>query len=166
MRVGIGYDVHPLAANRKLILGGVEIPYALGLLGHSDADVLIHAICDAILGAAGLGDIGGHFPDTDAAYAGIDSLVLLRRVQALIENNYSIENVDSTIIAQRPKLASYIPEMRRRLADKLGVSINQVNIKATTSEGLGFIGKGKAIAVQAIVSLVESKKEIDGIKDL
>ena len=156
MRLGIGYDVHRLVENRKLILGGVEIPYPLGLLGHSDADVLTHAICDAILGAAALGDIGQHFPDTDPAYAGINSLILLERVKALIATDYSIQNVDSTIIAQRPKLAPYIPEMRRRLAETLGISVNQVNVKATTSEGLGFVGKGKAIVAQAVVCLVES----------
>ena len=159
MRVGIGYDVHRLVANRKLILGGVEIPYAFGLLGHSDADVLTHAICDAILGAAGLGDIGQHFPDTDAAYAGISSLVLLERVKALIASDYSIQNVDSTVIAQRPKLAPYIPQMRQCLAETLGISTQQVNVKATTSEGLGFIGKGKAIAAHAIVCIAEVENE-------
>ena len=154
MRVGIGYDVHRLGADRKLIIGGVTIPYKLGLIGHSDADVLTHAICDAMLGAAGLGDIGQHFPDTDAAYAGIDSLILLDKVKALISADYAIQNVDSTVIAQRPKLASYIPAMRQRLAETLGISSDRVNVKATTSEGLGFIGKGEAIAVQAIVCLV------------
>jgi 2-C-methyl-D-erythritol 2,4-cyclodiphosphate synthase len=154
MRVGIGYDVHRLGANRKLILGGVTIPYELGLLGHSDADVLTHAICDAMLGAAGLGDIGQHFPDTDPAYAGIDSLILLDKVKALISADYAIQNVDSTVIAQRPKLAPYIPAMRQRLAETLGISSGQINVKATTSEGLGFIGEGKAIAAQAIVCLV------------
>jgi 2-C-methyl-D-erythritol 2,4-cyclodiphosphate synthase len=155
MRVGIGYDVHRLGADRKLIIGGVTIPYKLGLIGHSDADVLTHAICDAMLGAAGLGDIGQHFPDTDAAYAGIDSLILLDKVKGLISADYAIKNVDSTAIAQRPKLAPYIPAMRRRLAETLSISSGQVNVKATTSEGLGFIGKGKAIAAQAIVCLVE-----------
>ncbi|MCZ6675904.1 MAG: 2-C-methyl-D-erythritol 2,4-cyclodiphosphate synthase [Candidatus Poribacteria bacterium] len=157
MRVGIGYDVHRLVGARKLILGGVEIPHELGLLGHSDADVLTHAICDAILGAAGLGDIGQHFPDTDPAYAGIDSLVLLDRVQALISADYAIQNVDSTVVAQRPKLAPYISRMRQRLAATLDISIHQINVKATTSEGLGFIGKEKAIAAQAIVCLVETR---------
>ena len=155
MRVGIGYDVHRLGENRKLILGGVTIPYELGLIGHSDADVLTHAICDAILGAAGLGDIGQHFPDTDPAYAGINSLILLGKVKTLISSDYAIQNVDSTVIMERPKLAPYIPSMRRCLAETLGIASNQVNIKATTSEGLGFIGEGKAAAAKAIVCLAE-----------
>lgn len=155
MRVGIGYDVHRLGDNRKLILGGVTIPYELGLIGHSDADVLTHAICDAILGAAGLGDIGQHFPDTDPAYAGIDSLILLGKVKTLISLDYAIENVDSTVIMERPKLAPYIPSMRRRLAETLDIASNQVNVKATTSEGLGFIGEGEAAAAEAIVCLAE-----------
>lgn len=157
MRIGIGYDIHRLGENRKLILGGVTIPYELGLIGHSDADVLTHAICEAMLGAAGLGDIGHHFPDTDAAYAGIDSLILLGRVKALISADYAIQNVDSTVIMQRPRLAPYIPAMRQRLAETLGVSSNRVNVKATTSEGLGFIGEGKATAAEAIVCLTELK---------
>ena len=155
MRVGIGYDVHRLGKNRKLILGGVTIPYELGLIGHSDADVLTHAICDAILGAAGLGDIGQHFPDTDPAYAGIDSLILLGKVKTLISLNYAIQNVDSTVIMERPKLAPYIPSMRQCLAETLGIASNQVNVKATTAEGLGFIGEGKAAAAEAIVCLAE-----------
>lgn len=155
MRVGIGYDVHRLGENRKLILGGVTIPYELGLIGHSDADVLTHAICDAILGAAGLGDIGQHFPDTDPAYAGIDSLILLGKVKTLISLDYAIQNVDSTVIMERPKLAPYIPSMRRCLAETLDIASNQVNVKATTSEGLGFIGEGKAAAAEAIVCLTE-----------
>ncbi len=155
MRVGIGYDVHRLRENRKLILGGVTIPYELGLIGHSDADVLTHAICDAILGAAGLGDIGQHFPDTDPAYAGIDSLILLGKVKTLISLDYAIQNVDSTVIMERPKLAPYIPSMRRCLAETLDIASNQVNVKATTSEGLGFIGEGKAAAAEAIVCLTE-----------
>ena len=153
MRVGIGYDVHRLVEKRRLILGGVQIPFAQGLLGHSDADVLTHAICDAILGAAGLGDIGVHFPDTDAAYADINSLVLLKQVKVLVDQDYAVQNVDSTVIAERPKLAAYIPKMRQQLADTLSVSVDRINIKATTSEGLGFIGEEKAIAAQAIVSL-------------
>ena len=153
MRVGIGYDVHRMVENRRLILGGVQIPYPKGLLGHSDADVLTHAICDAILGAAGMGDIGIHFPDTDAAYADINSLVLLKQVKALINQDYAVLNVDSTVIAQRPKLAAYIPTMRQQLANTLSVTVDRINIKATTSEGLGFIGEEKAIAAQAIVSL-------------
>ena len=155
MRVGIGYDVHRLGENRKLILGGVTIPYELGLIGHSDADVLTHAICDAILGAAGLGDIGQHFPDTDPAYAGIDSLILLGKVKTLISLNYAIQNVDSTVIMERPKLAPYIPLMRQCLAETLAIASSQVNVKATTSEGLGFIGEGKAAAAEAIVCLAE-----------
>jgi len=156
MRVGIGYDLHRLVPNRKLILGGVEIPHTLGLLGHSDADVLTHAIIDAILGAAALGDIGSHFPDTDPAYEGINSLSLLQKAKARVENlGYLVQNVDSTIIAQRPKLAPHIPEMRRRLAETLGLFPNEVSVKATTSEGVGIVGDEKAIAAQAIVSLVE-----------
>ena len=156
MRVGIGYDLHRLVPNRKLILGGVEIPHTLGLLGHSDADVLTHAISDAILGAAALGDIGSHFPDTDPAYEGINSLILLRKVKAKVENlGYVVQNVDSTVIAQRPKLAPHIPEMRGRLAATLGLSANEVNVKATTSEGVGVVGKEEAIVAQAIVCLVE-----------
>ena len=156
MRVGIGYDLHRLGPNRKLILGGVEIPHTLGLLGHSDADVLTHAIIDAILGAAALGDIGSHFPDTDPAYEGINSLTLLQKVKAKVENlGYNVQNVDSTIIAQRPKLAPHIPEMRRRLAETLGLSANEVNVKATTSEGVGVVGEERAIEAQAIVCLIE-----------
>ncbi len=157
MRVGIGYDVHRLGENRKLILGGVTIPYELGLIGHSDADVLTHAICDAMLGAAGLGDIGQHFPDTDAAYAGIDSLILLSRVKVLISTDYAIQNVDSTVIIQRPRLAPYIPAMRQRLAETLDISTDRVNVKATTSERLGFIGEGKAVGAEAVVCLVQLK---------
>lgn len=156
MRVGIGYDLHRLVPDRKLILGGVEIPHELGLLGHSDADVLSHAIIDAILGAAALGDIGSHFPDTDRAYEGINSLILLGNVKAKAENlGYVLRNVDSTIIAQRPKLAPHIPEMRRRLASSLGLSVNEVNVKATTSEEVGVVGREEAIAAQAIVCLFE-----------
>ncbi len=153
IRVGIGYDVHRLVANRKLIMGGVNIPFEMGLLGHSDADVLIHAICDAILGAATLGDIGQHFPDSDPVYKSIDSLILLKKVMELILSDFDIENIDSTIICQRPKLAPYIPEMRNRLARILQVLPDQVNIKATTSEGLGFVGVEKGIAAQAICAL-------------
>lgn len=154
MRVGIGYDVHRLVSNRKLILGGVEISYHLGLLGHSDADVLTHAIIDAILGAAALGDIGTHFPDTDARYEGMDSLIFLRKVAEKIrKNGYRIQNVDSTIIAQRPKLAPYIPHMRTTLAGTLNISLGQIGIKATTSEGLGVVGKGKAIVAHAVACL-------------
>lgn len=156
MRVGIGYDVHRLVPNRELILGGIKMPYDLGLLGHSDADVLTHAICDAILGAAALGDIGRHFPDTQPAYEGIDSLILLKQVKDQITDlGYAIQNVDSTIIAQRPKLAPYIPQMQQRLAETLEISTSTVNVKATTSEGLGFVGEGKAIVAQAIVCLIQ-----------
>ena len=154
MRVGIGYDVHRLVSNRKLILGGVEISYHLGLLGHSDADVLTHAIIDAILGAAALGDIGTHFPDTDARYEGMDSFIFLRDVVAKVRlDGYQIENIDSTVIAQRPKLAPYISEIRARLAETLHVAVTQVNVKATTAEELGVVGEGKAIAAHAIACL-------------
>ncbi len=156
MRIGIGYDVHQLVENRKLILGGVEIPYHLGLLGHSDADVLTHAICDAILGAAVLGDIGTHFPDTDASYAGMDSQFFLRTIAAKVrQQDYIIGNVDSTVIAQRPKLAPYIGQMRQVLAKTLDISEPQVSVKATTSEGLGVVGEGKAIVAQAVVTLTK-----------
>ena len=154
MRVGIGYDIHRLVSNRKLILGGVEISYHLGLLGHSDADVLTHAIIDAILGAAALGDIGTHFPDTDARYKGMDSLIFLRDIVAKVRSRgYRIENVDSTVIAQRPKLAPYMAEIRVRLAETLNVTVEQVNIKATTAEELGVVGEGKAIVAHAIACL-------------
>ncbi len=154
MRVGIGYDVHRLVENRRLILGGVEIPYHLGLLGHSDADVLTHAIVDAILGAAALGDIGIHFPDTDARYKGMDSFVFLRdTVLKITERGYRIENIDSTVVAQRPKLAPYISQMRKRLAKTLEIDVAQVNIKATTAEELGVVGEGKAIVAYATVCL-------------
>lgn len=154
MRIGIGYDVHQLVENRKLILGGVEIPYHLGLLGHSDADVLTHAICDAILGAAALGDIGTHFPDTDESFAGMDSQVFLRTITEKIrEHAYIIENVDSTVIAQKPKLAPYISQMQRVLAKTLDITETQVSVKATTAEGLGIVGEGKAIVAQAVVCL-------------
>ena len=154
MRVGIGYDIHQLISNRQLILGGVEISYHLGLLGHSDADVLTHAIIDAILGAAALGDIGTHFPDTDARYEGMDSLVLLRDIVAKVKlQGYHIENIDSTVIAQRPKLAPYISEIRARLAETLDIAVAQINVKATTAEELGVVGEGKAIVAHAIASL-------------
>ena len=141
MRIGIGYDVHQLTQNRKLILGGVEIPYHLGLIGHSDADVLTHAICDAILGAAALGDIGTHFPDTDAVYAGMDSQVFLRDIAVKIrERHFIIQNIDSTVIAERPKLAPYVIQMRRKISESLNISEEQVSVKATTAEGLGIVG--------------------------
>jgi len=156
MRIGTGYDVHRLAESRELILGGVKIPYEKGLLGHSDADVLVHAIMDALLGAAALGDIGKHFPDTDGTYKGISSLELLKRVKKLLDDKlYLIENIDATIIAQKPKLAGYIPEMIKNIASVLEISEDQVNIKATTEEGLGFTGEGLGMAAQA-VCLIES----------
>ena len=154
MRIGTGYDVHKLAENRKLIIGGVEIPYERGLLGHSDADVLLHAIMDALLGAAGLGDIGLHFPDTGAEFKDIDSRILLRRVKALLsEAGYEVENVDATIIAQRPKMRPHIEAMRANIAEDLGIRVSQVNVKATTEEGLGFTGEGLGIAAQAVCLL-------------
>ena len=151
IRVGHGFDVHAFAENRKLIIGGVDIPYELGLAGHSDADVLLHAICDALLGAAGLGDIGRHFPDTDMAFAGIDSRILLRRVaQQLHQRGWRVGNVDATIIAQAPKMAPHIARMTAHIADDLGVSIDRVNVKATTTEKLGFTGRGEGIAAEAV----------------
>ena len=142
MRIGFGYDVHKLTENRKLIIGGVEIPYSLGLLGHSDADVLTHAVMDALLGAATLGDIGKHFPDTDDKYSGADSIKLLCHVKKLLdENNYEIENIDATIIAQKPKMADYIPKMKLRFCEALNLPETAVNIKATTTEHLGFEGR-------------------------
>lgn len=151
MRIGHGYDVHRLVRGRDLIIGGVKIDYEFGLLGHSDADVLTHAIMDALLGAAALGDIGKHFPDSDPAYAGADSLALAANVSALLRSNgYRIINVDSTVLAQQPKLAPFIPIMRERLAAALGVSIDDVSVKATTEEGLGFTGSGEGIAAHAV----------------
>jgi len=158
MRIGQGYDVHKLVENRALILGGVTIDYPLGLLGHSDADVLTHAIMDALLGAAGLGDVGLHFPDSDAKYQDANSLELLKQVCALLrEKNLAVGNIDSTIIAQRPNLANYMPAMRDNLAVACDISPKQVNVKATTEEGLGFTGSGEGIAAQAIVLLVEGE---------
>ena len=154
MRVGLGYDVHKLVEDRKLILGGVEVPHTLGLLGHSDADVLVHAIMDALLGAAALGDIGKHFPDTDEAYKGADSMVLMARVRELIEEKgYVIENIDATIIAQKPKLRPYIDQMEENIAKVLRIERDQINVKATTEERLGFTGREEGMAAQAICSL-------------
>lgn len=151
MRIGHGYDVHRLVPGRPLIIGGVSIPFELGLLGHSDADVLIHAVCDALLGAAGLGDIGKHFPDTDSAYKDIDSRLLLRKTAELIkEKGFNTVNVDITVIAQRPKLASYIPEMKKNISSDLNAAPDCINIKATTEEGLGFTGSGGGIAAHAV----------------
>ena len=156
MRVGMGYDVHKLAENRKLIIGGVEIPHEKGLLGHSDADVLLHAIMDALLGAAALGDIGTHFPDTEERYKGISSISLLRHVGELLEEHlYVIGNIDATIIAQAPKMFPHIPKMRKNIANTLEIDEEQVNIKATTEEGLGFTGAKEGISAQAICLLEE-----------
>jgi len=154
MRIGHGYDVHRLVPERKLILGGVEVPYDLGLLGHSDADVLLHAICDAVLGALGAGDIGKHFPDTDPAYKGISSLKLLREVMALAAGRgYVISNLDATVIAQRPRLASHIPAMVEKIAEACTADLTRVNVKATTTEELGFEGRGEGISAHAVVLL-------------
>ena len=154
MRIGMGYDVHKLVKERDLILGGVKIPYELGLLGHSDADVLLHAIMDSLLGAAALGDIGKHFPDTDSKYKGISSIELLKHVGNLLtEHNYKIGNIDATIIAQRPKMAPHIPTIRENIASALNISVDQINVKATTEEGLGFTGEGLGISSQSICLL-------------
>ena len=156
MRIGQGFDVHALVAGRKLVIGGVTIPFEKGLAGHSDADVLIHAVCDALLGAAGLGDIGAHFPDTDARYKDIDSRKLLREVaQLLKKNGRRVVNVDATIIAQAPKMAPHVPAMRANLAADLGVAVDSINIKAKTSEKLGFVGRGEGIAAEAVALLTD-----------
>ena len=157
LRVGQGFDVHAFAENRKLILGGVAIPYDKGLLGHSDADVLLHAICDALLGAVALGDIGKHFPDTDAKFKNIDSRELLRDVAARIESlGWQVCNVDATLIAQAPKMAPHIPAMAANIAADLGVKLDQINVKATTTEELGFTGRGEGIAAQAVCLLIRA----------
>lgn len=154
MKIGQGYDVHQLTEGRDLILGGVKIPYEKGLLGHSDADVLVHAVMDALLGAAALGDIGEHFPDSDPAYKGISSIELLRKVGGLLEENgYVIENIDATVIAQRPKLAPYRPQMAENMAEALHIDKDRISVKATTEEGLGFTGRGEGIASMAITLL-------------
>ncbi len=156
MRIGTGYDVHKLVEGRKLILGGVEIPYEKGLLGHSDADVLAHAVMDAALGAAALGDIGKHFPDTDDAYKGASSIALMESVREILaKEGYRIVNIDSTVIAQRPKLAAYINMMRKNMASALGIGQDRVSVKATTEEGLGFTGSGDGIAAQAVCLIEE-----------
>ena len=156
MRIGMGYDVHKLVEDRDLILGGVKIPYSLGLLGHSDADVLLHAIMDSLLGAAALGDIGKHFPDSDHRYKGISSIELLKHVGSLLkENNWLIENIDSTIIAQKPKMAPHIENIRKNISEALNINIDQINVKATTEEGLGFTGEGKGISSQSICLLTK-----------
>lgn len=154
MRIGTGYDVHKLIENRDLIIGGIKIPYEKGLLGHSDADVLVHAIMDALLGAAALGDIGKHFPDSNSEYKGVSSIELLKKVKKLLEDKlYIIENIDATIIAQKPKLASYLPEMVKTIAEALDIEEDRVNIKATTEEGLGFTGAELGIAANAVCLL-------------
>ena len=154
MRIGHGYDVHKLVEGRKLILGGVEVPHTLGLLGHSDADVLTHAVMDALLGAAALGDIGQHFPDTDDRYLGADSMVLLSHVMELIrEKGYQVGNLDATIIAQKPKLMPYLPNMRQRLAEVMGIQLDQINLKATTEEHLGFTGRQEGISAHCVCLL-------------
>ena len=162
MRFGIGYDVHRMVVNRKLILGGVEIPYIKGLLGHSDADVLCHALADALLGAAALGDIGKHFPETDPRFKDVSSLVLLKHVGTLLRtNSYEIINVDSTVILQQPKIAPYIKRMRENIAQMLELSIDQVSVKATTSEELGFIGMGEGAAAYAVASIQGKQMNLD-----
>lgn len=162
MRIGMGYDVHRLTQGRPLIMGGVEIPYEKGLLGHSDADVLLHAVMDALLGAAALGDIGKHFPDTDPAYRGISSMELLKHVGKLLEDGcFLVENIDATIIAQAPKMRLHIDRMRRNIADALKIDISQVNVKATTEEGLGFTGSGEGISAQAICLLASPMELYD-----
>lgn len=158
MRIGMGYDVHHLVPGRDLILGGVTMDYEMGLLGHSDADVLLHAIMDALLGAAALGDIGKHFPDTDPAYKGASSIRLMEHVRELIHREgFSVENVDATIIAQRPKMRPYIDQMRKNIARALDVELSRINVKATTEEGLGFTGTGEGISAQAVCLLSEQR---------
>jgi 2-C-methyl-D-erythritol 2,4-cyclodiphosphate synthase len=158
MRIGTGYDVHRLAGGRQLVLGGVIIPFELGLEGHSDADVLVHAVMDAMLGALALGDIGSHFPDTDSTFRGISSLKLLSRVASLCRDlGYTVANIDAVIMAEKPRLAAYIPRMRENMAGVLEISMEQVSVKATTTEGLGFCGRGEGIAAQAVVLLYRSQ---------
>ena len=160
MRVGYGYDVHPLVKGRKLILGGVEIPFSQGLKGHSDADVVLHALCDAMLGAAAAGDIGIHFPEDDPKFKDISSLVLLERTNEIIRSKgYRIGNIDLTIVAEKPKVAEFIPIMREKIAQTLEVDIGEVSIKATTTEGLGFIGRQEGIAAMAVVSVVKNESK-------
>lgn len=164
MRVGFGYDVHKLEAGRKLILGGIQIPYVKGLLGHSDADVLIHAIIDGILGAAGLGDIGVHFPDSEWAYKDIDSTVLLKKTIGMIKDKYSINNIDCIIVAQEPKLSPYKDAIAKNISKALNLGIDRINVKAKTEEGLGFTGRKEGISAYAIVSLIEN--DIDMCKEI
>jgi 2-C-methyl-D-erythritol 2,4-cyclodiphosphate synthase len=157
VRIGQGYDVHQLAEGRKLILGGVEIPSEKGCVGHSDADVLIHAICDALLGATALGDIGQHFSDSDAQYKDIDSKILLKNVAELLKNEgYVIGNIDTIVILQQPKIADYVPLMRKQLADVLGININQISVKATTTEHLGYEGRGEGVSAMAVVLIMKT----------
>jgi len=164
MRVGIGYDVHQLVPERKLVLGGVELPSDLGLLGHSDADVLTHAICDALLGAVAAGDLGQHFPDTDPCYEGVSSLVLLAQVRELVHaHGATIQNVDSLVVAEQPKLASYLPDIRARLADTLQVTLAQVSVKATTNEGLDAVGHRQAIAAHAVACVTLEEEPNGGV---
>ncbi|HZM44875.1 MAG TPA: 2-C-methyl-D-erythritol 2,4-cyclodiphosphate synthase [Burkholderiales bacterium] len=158
MRIGQGFDAHALVAGRRLVIGGVDIPHEKGLAGHSDADVLIHAVCDALLGAAGLGDIGAHFPDSDARYKDIDSRKLLFEVRQLVrERGFHVANVDATIIAQAPRMAPHIPAMRANLASDLGIAVDAVNVKATTTEKLGFVGRGEGIAAEAVALLTSNE---------
>ena len=165
MRIGQGFDIHALVENRKLIIGGVEIPYKKGLSGHSDADVLLHAICDALIGAAALGDIGAHFPDEDPRYKGIDSRKLLREVGKLLtENGWRIINIDATVIAEAPKMAPHIPEMVKNISQDLAIDVNDVNVKAKTNEKLGYIGRGDGIVAEAIASIKCLKSESKGQK--
>ncbi|HYA20462.1 MAG TPA: 2-C-methyl-D-erythritol 2,4-cyclodiphosphate synthase [Burkholderiales bacterium] len=165
MRVGHGFDVHALAENRKLVIGGVEIPYKKGLSGHSDADVLLHAVCDALIGAAALGDIGSHFPDTDPRYKGIDSRKLLREVGKLLtDNGWRIINIDATIIAEAPKMAPHIPAMVKNISQDLAIDINDVNVKAKTNEKLGYIGRGDGIMAEAVTCIKCLKSENKGPK--
>jgi 2-C-methyl-D-erythritol 2,4-cyclodiphosphate synthase len=160
VRIGFGYDVHRLVKGRPLILGGVEIPYYYGLLGHSDADVMIHALCDAILGAAALGDIGGHFPDTDPCYAGISSIRLLKEViEKVAASGWRLGNADITLVAQAPKISPFVDKMQRNISQACGVTPGQINIKATTTEGLGFTGTGEGMAAYAVVTLMDSSTQ-------
>jgi 2-C-methyl-D-erythritol 2,4-cyclodiphosphate synthase len=162
MRIGVGYDIHRLVVNRKLILGGVEIPFVKGLFGHSDADVLCHAVCDALLGAAALGDIGKHFPDNDPRFKDISSLVLLKQVADLIRlNNFDIVNVDATVVLQQPKVGPYIKRMRDNIAQSIGLSLDRVSVKATTSEELGFVGMGEGAATYAVALITENQLRLN-----
>ena len=167
LRIGIGFDLHPLVQGRKLTLGGVEIPYSKGLLGHSDADVLIHAICDAILGAISEGDLGRHFPDTDARYRGVSSMILLKKVTKKAKaKGFRVVNMDATITAQEPRLVEYIPRMIDKIGDALEMGTDRVNIKATNPEGLGFSGRGEGIMAQSVVLVEEMEKENPDVEDL